>query len=72
MGLGEHFKMQYPTIPLSEVEEQWLHAWRELGFISQVAYDEEIERRQAQRPKAGAVYQLRPAIRRQKMKLVRP
>jgi hypothetical protein len=70
--LGGLSKMQYPTIPLSEVEKQWLHAWRELGFISQVAYEGEIKRRRAQELKAGAVYRLRPSIRRQKMKLVRP
>jgi hypothetical protein len=65
--------MQYPTIPLSEVEKRWLHAWRELGFISQVAYDEEIERRQAQWLKAGAAYQLRGRqLVGKKMKLVSP
>jgi hypothetical protein len=36
--------MTYPTISLSKVEEEWLHAWLDLGFITQAAYDEEIDK----------------------------
>jgi hypothetical protein len=43
----------HPPIPLSEVPEEWLRAWRDAGYMSKSEYEAELARRKPVERKRG-------------------